>query len=65
MDYADVQDVSLDPGLEVEYGTAGALRNLSRTLDMGFRLNLRIVVEEHDKISQMLGREHRMCGPGR
>lgn len=53
MGYAGVQDVSLDPGLEVGYGTAGALRNLAKALAMGFRLNMRIVVGEHDKVSQM------------
>lgn len=53
MGYAGVQHISLDPGLEVGYGTAGALRNLTRTLYTGFRLNLRIGVGEQDKVSQM------------
>lgn len=35
--YAGVQDASLGPGLEVGYGTAGALRNLARALDIGIR----------------------------
>ena len=51
--YAGVQDISLDSDLEVGYGTAWALRNLARALDMGFRLNLRIGVGEQDKVSQM------------